>query len=174
MRIVPALLLCFMLAACGIKGLGGSFVGTLPEDDATVAIANDAAAFLAEEYAPGHTKVFVLTPEKDAQNAFHMAFDNAMREKGFTMLADKSGDALTVAYTLDCLKDDDGKKNAAWYLQIRLSDAQAFARSYTPSGLAEAGRSTTSLKIGKLSKFAETARDKSQALKGQVEGMLYE
>lgn len=43
-----------------------------------------------------------------------------------------------MAYTLDELRDD-----AAWYLQLRLSDGKALARVYDAAGLPEAGRSQT-------------------------------
>ena len=45
---------------------------------------------------------------------------------------------IVVAYTLDALDE-----KSAWYLQLRLSDGKAFARSYTASGQPEAGQSRT-------------------------------
>ncbi|MBQ4568245.1 MAG: hypothetical protein IJA79_09005 [Desulfovibrio sp.] len=163
-----ALAVC--LSACGYKGVGGSFVGDLPKTDATSAIAEDAAAFLADQYAPGHTALYVLTPEKDALNAFSAAFDAALRSKGFT-LASGPSNALSVAYTVDSLKDDKGDESA-WYLQLRLSDGQAIARSYDASGLPEAGRTSTPLEKGLLHRASDKATEKaSQAYDGMTEAV---
>ena len=140
------LIVCLTLTACGYRG-GGSFVGSLPDIDATVAIARDAAALLASEYAPGHTALHVSLPEKNAQNEFSAAFEAALRERGFLISQESSGGAITVAFTLDTLKGEDGA-GAAWYLHLRLSDGQTFARAYMPSGDPEAGRTSTTREKG--------------------------
>ena len=139
--------LCLTLTACGYRGVGGSYVGSLPDAGATVAIARDAAALLASEYAPGHTTLFVPLPEKDTRNDFSAAFEAALRERGFLISQESSGGAITVAYTLDILKGEEGA-GAAWYLHLRLSDGQTFARAYMPSGDPEAGRTSTTLEKG--------------------------
>lgn len=141
------LIVCLTLTACGYRGVGGSFVGSLPDVDATVAIARDAAALLASEYAPGHTALHVSLPEKNAQNEFSAAFEAALRERGFLISQESSGGAITVAFTLDSLKGEDGA-GAAWYLHLRLSDGQTFARAYMPSGDPEAGRTSTTREKG--------------------------
>ena len=141
------LIVCLTLTACGYRGVGGSFVGSLPDVDATVAIARDAAALLASEYAPGHTALHVSLPEKNTQNEFSAAFEAALRERGFLISQESSGGAITVAFTLDTLKGEDGA-GAAWYLHLRLSDGQTFARAYMPSGDPEAGRTSTTREKG--------------------------
>lgn len=160
MKRIALLLLCFCLSACGYRGLGGSFVGTLPDAAATQAIASDAIAFLSERYAPGHTTLFLLTPEKDANNAFSAQLEAGLRQRGFSVTAERASDAITVAYTLDSLKGDEGEDDAAWYLQLRLSDGQAYARAYTAAGSPEAGRSATTLSKGFGSSVYEKASDK--------------
>lgn len=159
MKRLLLLILCLGLTACGYKGLGGSFVGSLPDADATAAIASDAADFLASEYAPGHTTIFVPSPEKDAQNGFSTAFEAALRQRGFSVSPESGGNALTVAYTLDDLKGEDGSNGGAWYLHLRISDGQAFARSYLPSGRPEAGRSATTLEKGLGGRLSDKASD---------------
>ena len=171
MRYIALLALCFCVSACGYKGIGGSYVGPLPEDAAVGHIAMDASNWLAEEHAPGHTKLFVLTPEKDAKNAFSTAFDSALREKGFTLLSASSSDGITLAYTLDSLKDDKGK-DAAWYLQFRLSDGVAIARSYDADGMPEAGHSATQLERRLLQKATDKAGQKIDNAKAVVEEAL--
>ena len=130
------LLLALLLSGCAGRGLSGSFCGPLPSDTAVVQVAQDAVSFLASSYPPGHTALFLM-PAK-AENAFAHALENGLRSRGFTLLMEDRKDALAVAYTLDELRDD-----AAWYLQLRLSDGKALARVYDAAGLPEAGRSQT-------------------------------
>ena len=129
------LLLALLLSGCAGRGLSGSFCGPLPSDTAVVQVAQDAVSFLASSYR-GHTALFLM-PAK-AENAFAHALENGLRSRGFTLLMEDRKDALAVAYTLDELRDD-----AAWYLQLRLSDGKALARVYDAAGLPEAGRSQT-------------------------------
>lgn len=132
--------LCFVVlfaSGCAKPGLIGSFCGPLPERGAVSAIAADAVACLSELYPPGHTYLCLLQA-KDAGNDFAAAFENGLRAEGFTLAAAESADVLVVAYTLDALDE-----KSAWYLQIRLSDGKAFARSYMASGQPEAGQSRT-------------------------------
>ena len=88
-------------------------------------------------YPPGHTSLYLLQA-KDAGNDFAAAFEKGLRAQGFTLAAADSADVLIIAYTLDALDE-----KSAWYLQLRLSDGKAFARSYTASGQPEAGQSRT-------------------------------
>ncbi len=132
--------LCFVVlfaSGCAKPGLVGSWCGPLPERGAVSAIAADAVVCLSELYPPGHTSLHLLQA-KDAANDFAAAFENGMRAKGFSLAAADSADILIVAYTLDMLDE-----KSAWYLQLRLSDGKAFARSYSASGQPEAGQSRT-------------------------------
>jgi len=147
-----ALLLC--LTACGYKGVGGSFVGPLPTDSAITAIASDASAFLSDRYPPGHTSLYLYTPEEEARNAFSATLENILRRSGFMIVQSPGSSSISVAYTLDRIGTDE---NAAWYLQLRLSDGESVARSYGPSGIAEAGRSFTPLQPGMLKKASNKA-----------------
>lgn len=162
-RIILMMILAFSLAACAHKGVGGSFVGNLPQKDATSAIAEDAARYLAEEYAPGHTVLNVLTPEKDANNDFSAFLDAGLRVRGFTLSSGGSSDAVTVGYTLDSLKDAKGN-DVAWYLHLRLSDGRSIARSYRADGSPEAGRSAAPLDKTFLRRASEKAKNTSDAI----------
>ena len=125
-RILFSLMLTMLLASgCAVRGPVGSWCGPLPERGAVSAIADDAVSCLTALYPPGHTSLHLLQA-KDAGNEFAAAFENGLRAKGFTLAATESADVLIVAYTLDALDE-----KSAWYLQLRLSDGKAFARSYT-------------------------------------------
>lgn len=162
MRVVLLLCLSLSLMACASRGVGGSYVGDLPQKSATAAIADDAAVYLSQEYAPGHTSLYLLTPENAANNDFSVSFDDSLRSRGFTMSPDGSGNAITVGYTLDALKDDNGKDNGAWYLQLRLSDGQMVARSYGPDGMPEAGRSAAPLEKSFFYRASEKISNSAQ------------
>ncbi len=137
-RILFSLMLTMLLASgCAVRGPVGSWCGPLPERGAVSAIADDAVSCLTALYPPGHTSLHLLQA-KDAGNEFAAAFENGLRAKGFTLAATESADVLIVAYTLDALDE-----KSAWYLQLRLSDGKAFARSYTAGGRPEAGQSRT-------------------------------
>ncbi|MDR1945877.1 MAG: P-type conjugative transfer protein TrbG [Desulfovibrio sp.] len=146
MRIpLVALLLAVSLASgCAHKGLTGSYYGDLPRNGAPALIAADAVSCLSDLYPPGRTTLRLLAAEK-ADNAFAAALENGLRAKGFTLLPETAAeqeDAVLVAYTLDVLE-----KDAAYYLQLRLSDGKsggkAISKAYTAQGTPEAGRSAT-------------------------------
>lgn len=151
------LALCFVVilaSGCAKPGLVGSFCGPLPERGAVMAIAADAVACLSKLYPPGHTSLHLLQA-KDASNNFATAFENGLRSQGVTLAAAESADVIIVAYILDALDE-----KSAWYLQLRLSDGKAFARSYTASGQPEAGQSRTEqeFRCSSIDEAAETAR----------------
>lgn len=127
-------LLILLLSGCAGRGLPVSYCGPLPSDTAVVRVAQDAASLLAVSYPPGHTSLYLL-PAKKTDNAFALALENDLRARGFIIRAQAGKDAVSVAYTLDALRDE-----SAWYLQLRLSDGRALSRSYDATGLPEAGR----------------------------------
>jgi len=132
------LLTCLcLLQACGVRGIGGSYIGDLPKEDVISIIANDMATYISEMHAPGHTDIKIFTPKKNSENAFSVEFENALRRKGFEIST--SAD-LGISYTIDALDDDLGDEEASWYIQIRFSDGLSLARSYDAQGLPEAGR----------------------------------
>ncbi len=110
-----------------------------------MAIAEDAADFLAAKYPPGHTTLQIVPADKSA-NAFDNVFEARLRTLGFTVRSaaptgpagSAAPDALTLSYILDRIEAD-----ASYYLQIRLSDGTAISRAYTATGQPEAGRSST-------------------------------
>lgn len=150
------LTVCFV-SGCASRGPVGSFAGLLPEKPAVTAIADDAVSILASLYPPGHTSLHVL-PAKDVENGFALALENGLRARGFTVAAPDAADALTLAYTLDCLEE-----KAAWYLQLRLSDARVIARCYLANGQPEAGQSRTVLDSTRFSlgKTVDAAKEKA-------------
>lgn len=123
-----------LLQACAVRGIGGSYVGDLPQQDVIAKIANDMATYISEIIAPGHNPLSLLTPKKDAENEFSVSFENALRTKGFEISA--TGE-ISIAYTIDSLDDE------SFYVQVRFSDGVAIARSYNADGVAEAGRTKT-------------------------------
>lgn len=165
------LALCFVMlfaSGCAKPGLVGSWCGPLPEHSAVSAIAADAVACLSALYPPGHTSLHLL-PAKDAGNDFAAAFEKGLRAKGFTLAAADSADVLIVAYTLDALDE-----KSAWYLQLRLSDGKAFARSYTASGQPEAGQSRTEQEFRRsvIDRATEKARHAWDSGPGSLTGAL--
>ena len=151
------LALCFaalFVSGCAKPGLVGSFCGPLPERGAVSAIAADAVACLPELYPPGHPSPPLLQAQ-DAAHDFAAACESALRSPGLTLTAAESADVIVVAYTLDALDE-----KSAWYLQLRLSDGKAFARSYTASGQPEAGQSRTEQEFRRsiIDKATEKAR----------------
>ena len=161
-KLILLSMLTLCLTACGYRGLGGSFVGNLPEDAAVASIAADTSAYIMEQYAPGHTRLLVLTPEKDAHNAYSAALEADLRQKGYEVLQESASNAVTVAYTLDSLKGEDGK-DVAWYVQLRFSDGQAIARVYNADGSAAAGRTATTLQRGLFQRAADKANRAADA-----------
>lgn len=130
-------------SGCAGRGPVGSWCGPLPDSGAVSAIATDAVSCLSGLYPPGQTTLHLL-PAKDADNTFAAAFENGLRAQGFTLAAADSPDAIALAYTLDALDE-----KSAWYLQLRLSDGKAIARSYTADGRPEAGQSRTEMEFRK-------------------------
>ncbi|MDO5484035.1 MAG: hypothetical protein Q4F27_03920 [Desulfovibrionaceae bacterium] len=165
-RSVSLLILVILLSSCAGRNMSGSFCGSLPGDEAVAHMAQDAVAFLSNAYPPGHTALFLL-PARNANNAFARSFENGLRMKGFTILAEDKKDALAVAYTLDSLLDE-----SAWYLQLRLSDGRALARAYDAAGFPEAGRSATESDSPRT--LLEQAKDKGQGLYDQAAEIVSE
>ena len=159
--------LCFVMlfaSGCAKPGLVGSWCGPLPERGAVSAIAADAVGCLSELYPPGHTSLHLLQA-KEANNDFASAFENGLRAKGFTLAAADAADILIVAYTLDMLDE-----KSAWYLQLRLSDGKAFARSYSASGQPEAGQSRTEQEFRRP--VAEQVKQKARHARDSGPGSL--
>ena len=158
--ILLSLLLTVLLASgCAVRGPVGSWCGPLPEGGAVAAIAADAVSCLAGLYPPGHTTLYLVPAKNDG---FAGALESGLRARGFTLAAsvDAPG-AVAVAYTLDQLEE-----KAAWYLQLRLSDGKAVARSYTAGGQPEAGQSRTVLENRRS--LAGRALDKAQNTAGRL------
>ena len=155
--LITLLLAVRLASGCASRGPLGSFCGPLPEQSATKAIAADAVSILAGLYPPGHTSLRLLAAEK-ADNAFASALESGLRAKGFTLAVADSPDAVTLAYTLDALEE-----KAVWYLQLRLSDVKAIARTYTANCLPEAGQSRATLDAvrSSLGKLADKAKEQA-------------
>ena len=139
-RTLLALILC-LLAGClngcaGSRTVGGSYVGTLPQNGAA-SIAEDATTQLSSLYPPGHTSIRLVAPKQS--DAFSQALETSLRQKGFTL---SPNGTVTMSYVLDELRS---AKPSAWYLQLRIADKsqnKTLARSYTASGQPAAGFSS--------------------------------
>lgn len=159
-------LVILFASGCAKPGMVGSYCGPLPERGAVSAIAADAVACLSELYPPGHTSLHLLQA-KDTANGFAAAFENGLRSQGFTLaVAESPSDStgvIVVAYTLDMLDE-----KSAWYLQLRLSDGKAFARSYTASGHPEAGQSRTEQEFRRsiIDRAAKNSRQRLENFSG--------
>lgn len=160
--LLSLMLFCLLASGCAQRGLSGSYFGDVPGDAPTL-IAADAVDYLTKLYPPGRTSLR-LAAAKKADNAFAAALENGLRQAGFSVLtadATPEQDCVTVAYTLDVLE-----QNAAFYLQLRLSDGskggKAMSRAYTASGQPEAGRSATAWEV--KPSFAKRAKAKADNL----------
>ena len=139
-KVFFALILC-ILAGCltgcaGSRTVGGSYVGTLPQNGAA-SIAEDATTQLSSLYPPGHTSIRLVAPKQS--DAFSQALETSLRQKGFTL---SPNGTVTMSYVLDELRS---AKPPAWYLQLRIADKsqnKTLARSYTASGQPAAGFSS--------------------------------
>lgn len=172
LKVCGCLCLC-LVAGCSGKGAGGSFasfVGDLPEGGAVASIASDASAQVAELYPPGHTSIFLLTAEEDAESGFSSAFENALRQSGFTVLQGPEENAVAVAFLLDGFVEEKKDGVKVWYLRFLVSDndekGMAFARTYTASGRAEAGWTRTEVDFSRS--VAARLADKAAAKAGKA------
>ena len=103
-------------------GEGGSMVGYKPQDGDVIAIVEDV--------------VTAGTAVRESIELFKHVADVKMAY--LFVSVDRMERGTKECSTLDELRDD-----AAWYLQLRLSDGKALARVYDAAGLPEAGRSQT-------------------------------
>lgn len=117
-----ALWLGLLLAGCAPRHIGSfSAEGVTPKQEAV--IAEDAAGKLADKYPPGRTALYL---ESSKSGHFNTALEGRLRERGFRLEAAGGSGALTVAYTLDAIKDEPG----VWYLHVKASDGFSFSRVY--------------------------------------------
>jgi hypothetical protein len=117
-----ALWLGLLLAGCAPRHIGSfSAEGVTPKQEAV--IAEDAAGKLAAEYPPGRTSLHLEQPKSGHFNA---ALESRLRERGFRLEAAGGSGVLSVAYTLDAIKDEPG----VWYLNVKASDGFSFSRVY--------------------------------------------
>jgi hypothetical protein len=102
----------------------GSFSaeGVTPKQEAV--IAEDAAGKLADAYPPGRTALHL---EQSKSGHFNAALESRLRERGFRLEAAGGSGVLSVAYTLDAIKDEPG----VWYLNVKASDGFSFSRVYS-------------------------------------------
>jgi len=123
MRIyIISLWLGLLLAGCAPRHVGSfSAEGVTPKQEAV--IAEDAAGKLVAEYPPGRTALH-LEPSKSGH--FNAALEGRLRERGFRLEAAGGSGVLSVAYTLDAIKDEPG----VWYLHVKASDGFSFSRVY--------------------------------------------
>ena len=112
-----------MLAGCAPRHVGSfSAEGITPKQETV--IAEDAAGKLADAYPPGRTALHL---ELSKSEHFNTALEDRLRERGFRLEAAGGSGVLSVAYTLDAIKDEPG----VWYLNVKASDGFSFSRVYS-------------------------------------------
>jgi len=117
-----ALWLGLLLAGCAPRHVGSfSAEGITPKQEAV--IAEDAAGKLVDAYPPGRTALHL---EQSKNGHFNAALESRLRERGFRLEAAGGSGVLSVAYTLDAIKDEPG----VWYLHVKASDGFSFSRVY--------------------------------------------
>ncbi len=149
-----------LLVGCSARGVGGSYVGELPQGSAVGAIAEDTSAWLAQEFPPGLTTLHLLTP-KGSQD-FTGLFEDSLRRKGFVVTQESGSEGLSVAYILDKLDDE------AWYLQVKIDGNKAVSRVYGADGKPVAGRSSTALEKGALARASEKASETADTIGTEI------
>lgn len=83
---------------------------------------------LAAVFPPGHTNLFLQQTGK-LEDAFGPALDQALRSRGFTMMAaEADDDALTLVYVLDRIEPE------VWYTKLAFSNGMTLTRLYRAKG----------------------------------------
>ncbi|MDR2504238.1 MAG: TcpQ domain-containing protein [Deltaproteobacteria bacterium] len=112
------LCLLLLLAGCAQETYPPAFDGvSRPHPEAVAYIASNAAKHLASIYPPGLTAIWLA----DVDTPFARAFENALRQKGFTIFP---GGGLAIGYILDMLSD------GSCYLSLRLPDDAVITQCY--------------------------------------------
>lgn len=104
-------------------------------------VANHLAGELAGLYPPGHTTLY-LHQSADPKDTLGLAFDQALRSRGFIMAAEPRGQALTLAYVLDRIDQE------TWYTKLTISNGLTLTRTYQAQGdtlLIEGGARTNAM-----------------------------
>ncbi len=131
------LLMMLMTTGCATHNIGTSFVGEVPKQNIEN-IAQTATSMIVDLHAPGQTSVYLEKSSDKTANAFDVAFENALRAKGFQISPHNNTNTIKIGYTLDIINYDKDKGEVpAWYLQLRLSSGQTFARAFTEGGMPE-------------------------------------
>ncbi len=135
---IPLLLLMMLMATgCARHNIGTSFFGEVPKQNIEN-IAKTATSMIVNVHAPGQTAIYLEKSSDKSTNAFDVAFENALRSKGFKISPHNSANTVKIGYTVDIINHDEDKGEVpVWYLQLRLSSGQTFARSFTAGGVPE-------------------------------------
>ena len=126
-----ALLAAFIMGGCasGANRLGGleSFMGAGFPEASMATVADHLAESLAEFYPPGHTSLY-LKQTGHQGDTLGSVLESALRARGFTVTAEPTAKALTVAYVLDRLDSE------TWYTRLTVSSGLTLARTYRQVG----------------------------------------
>ena len=130
LSIICGLLLALTVSGgcAGSLGQGHMFsfvTESYPADQATD-LADRMAASLSEIFPPGHTTVFIQPTKKT--ESLGVAFEEALRSRGFIIAPEPGGQALAVAYALDRLDEQ------TWYTRIVVSGGLIITRTYDLAG----------------------------------------
>lgn len=131
--VLLALVFCISACSAGNYRSGNSYLGVVPEEQSiSKLIADDMAAYIATQYAPGHTSFNFITPKEEKAkivddvvlDTFSVIFENALRQKGFEI----SKNGIRLSYTVDSLEE------GIFYTQLRLADGNNFSSVYRKDG----------------------------------------
>jgi hypothetical protein len=123
-RLSLMLILALALGGCahGKAGLLNSYVASGFSAEQESLIAEDLAGLLAGKFPPGRTSFHLNIA--GSRDGLGQKLDDALRSRGFTLAAEVSGNAPTVAYVLDQL--DEGH----CYARLTVDGGPTFTRAY--------------------------------------------
>lgn len=75
-------------------------------------------------YPPGQTAIFLA-----GQGDFALSLEEALRNRGYSIMPESGDGVMTVAWTVDRLDEEND-----WYLIVNLSDGYRFSRVYRDNG----------------------------------------
>ena len=159
------LLALVLSLGCSQHHSGNSFdIGNVP-DSTMQLMASDSASLIMADYPPGFTSIQIVPVASKLGSGFIPVLENALRTKGFTVVARGESSTLSLLYKVDSLKND-----GVWYLNLQFA-GRSIARVYNNAG-AEGLLSQTAIPENRS--FAATAKDKASSGAGHFKDGMNE
>ena len=119
----------FMISGCASRSarLGASYCSEEFPAEAVSAVAEHLADVMVANYPPGYTSFFLAQTE-NPNDELAPALETALRSRGFTLAAEKDGQALTINYVVD------GAGDEVWYSRLAVSDGLSLTRTWLWTG----------------------------------------